>query len=625
MRMGRTAGVFVASLLLANALAGVSSAAPLQTVSHADWMQKKGLLEGDLNGNLALDRAMTTAELATLLARLQGETKLRANSSGVHWASSQLAWAQQKGYISSEEAKLPDHSPSASRMMQIAAAAGYNVGLPDVEVIKRSDVFNAFAEAISMHLTIAHMNDSHGHIQDNKSGGEFGYAKIATLLKQWRQENPNFQLFDAGDTFQGTVFVNQSKGESLPPLLNALGINVMEAGNHEFDYGYKQLLSLRDKLNYPIINANAIQADGSPLLPPVYRFEAGGQKFVVFGLITQETAILTHPDNVKGLTFQDPVAKAKSMVADLKGKGEHVILLSHCGVDVDREIAKQVSGIDLIIGGHTHTKLTAPELVNGTYIVQDWEYLKSLGRSDLYYYKGELVALADGIKEYDAGVPEDPEMAKLVKQVSDEVDQSLNVTIAHTDVQLEGDRTVVRKRESNLGNFITDAMLARSKAIPGYEADVALTNGGGIRTEIKAGDITKKMLYDVLPFPNTVVILDATGSELRDAIENGVSQVEGGAGRFPQISGMSFAWNPSKPAGARVTDIKVGGQPLDLNQTYKIATNDFIAAGGDGYSMLNGKKAYNTGITLYELVEEALTQQGSISPRSEGRITEVNE
>jgi 5'-nucleotidase len=261
--------------------------------------------------------------------------------------------------------------------------------------------------------------------------------------------------------------------------------------------------------------------------------------------------------------------------------------------------------------------------VNGTYIVQDWEYGKSLGRADLYYLNNELVNFQGGLVEYDETVAADPEVAAMVKQVASGIDAALNVVIGRAEVPLDGDRTIVRQRESNLGNFIADAMLEKSKTFKGYEAEIAFTNGGGIRNQIREGDITKKALYDVLPFPNTLVVLEATGAEIRAAMENGVSQVESGAGRFPQISGMSFTYRPDRPAGGRVAEVKVGGQPIDLNKSYKIVTNDFIASGGDGYAMFTGKQAMNSGITLYEVVEEAFLNSKVVSPTVDGRITEL--
>ncbi|MBD0378763.1 bifunctional metallophosphatase/5'-nucleotidase [Paenibacillus sedimenti] len=602
-------------------LAGGALAAPVHPVTHTEWMQKKRFIEGDLGGNLALDRPVTIAEAATVLARLKGVTSWSIDASS-HWASVPLSGATKFG-VTADEVKSPDKPVSSARLIDIFGQAGYKLQLADASTVNRADFFQAIGDAATLHITIGHTNDVHGHIEENKSNKEFGYAKMATLIKQWRSENPNFLLMDAGDTFQGTVFVNQFKGESIVPILNYLDYNTMAAGNHEFDFGYQQLLKLRDMLEYPVINANVFKQDGTELLPPVYYAEIGGKKFAFLGFVTEETPILTHPDNVKGLTFKSPVEVAKQLVPELKKKADHVVVVSHVGIETDREIAKNVPGIDLIIGGHSHSPLRTPEQVNGTYIVQDWEYGKSLGRADLYYLGNELVNFSGGLLEYDEKVQEDPEIAKMVKSIVADIDKALNVVIAKTDVDLDGDRNFVRKRETNLGNFITDTMIERSKKIDGYAADVALTNGGGIRTQVKKGDITKKALYDVLPFPNTVVILEVKGSELKAALENGVSQVESGGGRFPQISGMSFSYNPTKPAGQRVVEVKVGGKVLDSDQTYRLATNDFVAAGGDGYAMFKDKKALNTGITLYELIEEALIARKSINPTTEGRIVEV--
>ncbi|MFK7692954.1 bifunctional metallophosphatase/5'-nucleotidase [Paenibacillus sp. HJGM_3] len=603
--------------------AGITAASASEALVHASWMQKKGILEGASGGQLELDRNVTLAEAATVLARLHGNANLPADPTYKHWASGTLAWAIKQGVLTAQEAAGPDQVPTASRIISMAGAAGYNVPLSAAESVTRNEFFNAIGQAITTHITIGHTNDVHGHIQEDKTNKEFGYAKMATLIKEWRADNPNFLLLDAGDTFQGTVFVNQFKGESIVPILNSLDYEAMAAGNHEFDFGYEQLLKLKGMLDYPVINANVFKGDGTNLLDPVHYATIGGKKFAFLGFVTQETPILTHPDNVKGLTFQSPVEVAKKLVPELKKKVDHVVVVSHIGIETDREIAKQVPGIDLIVGGHTHTPIRTPELVNGTYIVQDWEYGKSLGRADLYYMNDELVAFEGGLTEYNESVAEDPQVAEMVKQIASQIDSVMNVVIAKSEVNLDGDRTVVRKKESNVGNLLADAMLEKSKAIKGYEADVALMNGGGIRVQLAAGDITKKDLYSLLPFPNTLVIVNATGKQIREALENGVSQVESGAGRFPQIGGMSFRYNPALPAGQRVLDVKVGGAPLDLTKTYKVATNDFIAAGGDGYSMFADGKPFNTGITMYELMEETLMKRGTVHPVVEGRIVEA--
>lgn len=611
-----------ASVVFASVMATSAFAAPLHPVQHADWMVKKSIISAGQNGDLALDRSVTLAEAMVVFAKLKG-AQIAAPAKGESWSAPYLAWAKAQGAVSADDAAKATQVLTSTKLAEVASKLGYKLALENKATVTRGDFFNALGEAATTHITLAHTNDTHGHIQEDTAQKEFGYAKIATLIKEWRAENPNFLLLDAGDTFQGTVFVNQFKGESILPILNSLDYTLMTAGNHEFDFGYEQLLKLRDSLDHPVINANVFTADGKNLLVPTYKAEIGGKKFAFVGFVAEDTPVLTHPNNVKGLTFKSPVEVAKTIVPELKKEADHVVVVSHIGVDVDREIAKNVPGIDLIVGGHSHTPLKAPEVVNGTYIVQDWEYGKSLGRADLYYLGEELVAFSGGLKEYDETVQADPEVDKMVKDVVSQIDSVMNVVIAKSEVPLDGDRALVRAKETNVGNLIADIMLERTQSIKGHEADVALANGGGIRTQLNAGDITKKNLYTLLPFENnTLSIVEVTGEELRAALENGVSQVETGAGRFPQISGMSFTYNPTKPAGERVIEVKVGDKPLDLAKMYKVATIDFLAAGGDGYESFK-KPFFNTGLSMYSVVEEALIKRQVVNPKVEGRIVEV--
>ncbi|WP_232698820.1 bifunctional metallophosphatase/5'-nucleotidase [Brevibacillus daliensis] len=616
MKKVKTGYTLVAGLVASSLFAGSAFAAPLQPVVHADWMKENSVIS-----ELSLERNLTLAETVTALAKVKGVYEGLPKAEG-HWAASALKWAEEQGAITAAESAKPAATVSSDKAVAIAKKLGYDLKLASKAVLTRGDFFQALGAEISTHVTIGHTNDVHGHISEDKSLKEFGYAKMATLIKEMREENENFLLLDAGDTFQGTIFVNQFKGESILPVLNHLDYDAMASGNHEFDFGYEQLLKLRDQLKYPVISANVYMADGTHLLAPVYKAEIDGKKYAFLGFVAEDTAILTHPDNVKGLTFKSPVEVAKQMVPELKKEVDHVMVVSHIGIEVDREIAKNVDGIDLIIGGHSHTPLHEPEKVNNTYIVQDWEYGKSLGRADLYYYNDKLVDFSGGLIDYDETVKPDPEVEKLVTDVVNKVDSVMKVVIAKSDVPLDGDREKVRKQETNIGNFIADTMVAKTKTIKGYEADIAIVNSGGIRTQLNAGDITKKDLYTLLPFTNTLSVIDVTGKEVVTALENSVSKVEEGAGRFAQISGMSFTYDPAKPAGERVVEVKVAGQPIDPAKTYKLATLDFMAAGGDGYEMLK-KDYFNTGFSLYDIVEEALLEQKTISPKVDGRITPV--
>ncbi|MWV42017.1 bifunctional metallophosphatase/5'-nucleotidase [Paenibacillus sp. HJL G12] len=614
------AKTMVVTGLISTLFATSAFAAPLHPVQHSEWMQEKHIVTGYHSGDLMLSQPISLGEAVALIARLQGEP---STASTGYWATGYLNWAFGKGAITKEDAAAGRTIPTADQLTKIAKGLGVDLKLSSNAQVTRGDYINALGEAITEHVTIAHTNDVHGHIQENSKDKEFGYAKIATLVKQWREENKNFLLMDAGDTFQGTIYTNQFKGESLLPILNSLGYGAMAAGNHEFDFGYEQLLKLRDQLKYPMINANVYKADGSNLLIPTYTVTIDGEKYAFIGFVTEETPIVTHPNNVIGLTFKDPVDIAKKLVPELKAEADHVIVVSHIGVEKDREIAKNVEGIDLIIGGHSHTPLRTPEQVNGTYIVQDWEYGKSLGRVDLYYYNKELVGFSGGLVEYDENVKADPEIEKMVDEVVKKVDEAMNVVIGKTEVDLHGERTEVRAVETNLGNFIADAIIDKTKTIKGHEADIALVNGGGIRASKKVGDLTKKDIYAMLPFSNTLTIVKATGADIKAALEvsvKGVEKTDDLPGSFLQIGGMSYSYDITKPVGQRVLEVKIGSQPLDPEKTYTVATNDFITSGGDGYSMLKKEEVLNTGYTFYDVVEEYLQNHKVINPKLEDRI-----
>ncbi|MGZ9585570.1 bifunctional metallophosphatase/5'-nucleotidase [Paenibacillus marinisediminis] len=609
--------------LLASVIAGPLAAAPLQPIDHSAWMQQKAYISGAEDG-LELTRPITLVEAVVMLARVQGgEAKVQTIDPTLKgsWAARALTWAKQDGIVTPEQWKLLHKPASPETLQAVAKQAGLELQL-EGSAVTRQDFVNALGDAITIQLTIGHTNDVHGHVLDDGKV-EMGYAKLVTLMKELRAENPNTMLIDAGDMIQGTIYANLSKGESITTLVNPIGYDMMVAGNHEFDFGHEQLSKVSKMFKFPVLGANVFDANNKLLLEPYMIKEIEGKKFAFLGLITEETPIVTHPDNVKGLTFKDPVDVAKEWVPMLRSMADEVIIVSHSGLAADREIAKQVEGVDLIIGGHSHTKLTKPELVNGVYIVQDWEYGKSLGRVDMFYHNDELVHFSSGLIEYNKDTVADAETAKRVEELKKNTDGQLNEKIGTASVLLDGERTKIRAEETNLGNLVADAMLERTRTMPGFEADVALTNGGGIRASIQAGDITKRNLYDALPFPNTLAVVEATGKELRAALENGVSKIEESGGRFPHVSGMSFTFDIKQPAGSRVTNVKVGGQPIDDAKTYRVATNDFIIAGGDGYEMLKKDSALNTGVTLYEVVEQYIINAKAVSAKLDGRITKL--
>ena len=284
----------------------------------------------------------------------------------------------------------------------------------------------------------------------------------------------------------------------------------------------------------------------------------------------------THPRNVAGLTFSTPESAVKKYLAALKGRTDIIIVLSHCGYQADREVAAKVPGIDVIVGGHSHTKLLQPELVGQTIIVQAWEHAKALGVLNLRVKDGKIAGFDGALQEISpaAGAP-DCQVQDIVARYERQTGSLLQRVIGETEVDLDGKN--VRTGETNLGDYIADVMRQTAGA------EVGLINGGTIRTGIVQGKITVKDIYAVLPFDNYLVAISLTGAQLKAALEHGVSRLEPSGG-FPQVSGLTFTYSRSAPAGSRVKDVTVGGRPRDPQKEYVVATNDFLVAGGDGYT-----------------------------------------
>jgi 5'-nucleotidase / UDP-sugar diphosphatase len=471
-------------------------------------------------------------------------------------------------------------------------------------------------------INILHTNDSHGRVDEGEYDG-MGFAKIATLVKQFESENPNTLLLDAGDTLHGTTFATLMKGESVVNVMNKVGYDGMAAGNHDFNYGYQRLLELTEIAEFPVMSANIRKADNSLLLKPYTIKEVEGLKIGIFGLSTPETHYKTHPKNVEGLTFTDPVAEAKEMVTELESNGvDAIIAVSHLGIDESStdtsiKVAEGAPGIDLIVDGHSHTTLVNGLVEeNDTLIVSAGEYTKNLGLVTLEFDGKELVNKSAKLvtKEESAEIIPDEATKGVIDGIKDSQEEILSEVVGKTSVTLDGERNQVRAGETNLGNLITDSMIDLTGA------DIAITNGGGIRASITQGDITKGDVIQVLPFGNYIVTKNLTGTEIKVALENGVSAYPETKGAFPHVSGMTFAIDAAKPAGEKVHSVKINGQELELNKKYLVATNDFLAAGGDEYTSFKDSPIVNEYPSLDENLINYIQKLGSVTQQVEGRI-----
>ena len=471
-------------------------------------------------------------------------------------------------------------------------------------------------------FSILHTNDMHSRVLEGKYAG-MGLAKLKTLVDEYKAANPGVLLMDAGDAVHGQTFSTLEEGASMIDVMNEVGYDIMTAGNHDFNYGYERLLELDDMADFNILGANVLNQYGLPILKESQVFTVNGVKIGVFGLCTPETTYKTHPDNVEGLTFEDPVVTAERMVAELEGNVDVIVALAHLGVDdsstyTSDKVAMAVDGIDIIIDGHSHTTLPEGMMVNGTLIAQTGEYDKNLGVVTVTVDGDTVSAEASLITKADAAdTAEDPGVAAIIAEIQDAHEVILSEEVGRVPFELNGERAFVRTGETNLGNLVTNAMLEETGA------DCALTNGGGIRASIDPGYITKGEIITVLPFGNYIITKSLTGAVIKEALEHGTAAYPDAAGMFPHIGGMTFMIDVSRPVGDRIVNLTIGGEPVDLEVEYILATNDFMAAGGDGYDMLN-VETVNEFDALDEAVISYISAREVIAPTRENRVLAVD-
>ena len=511
-------------------------------------------------------------------------------------------------------------------------------------------------------IVILHTNDVHGAIA--------GYAKVAALKDAYEARGAYVLLMDAGDFIQGDPTVSTSEGATAVELMNLAGYDVVSLGNHEFDYGYQNLKDLEADADFAIVDANVLY-NGRVAFEDNLVFTApDGTKIGVFGLDTPETATKAHPAKIQGVTFlagEDLYDCAQEQVDALTAEGcNYVICLGHLGIDDESagnrsiDLLENVDGIDLFIDGHSHSTqdditaaLTAASqaggneisvdssMVNGTVLTSTGTKLESVG---VVTIDGETGRIDASTVSAASLTDEDADVAARAAAIQKEIDDEYGTVFAKTEVALNGEREPGnRTEETNLGDLITDALVWGAER-EGTEVDAAVTNGGGIRASIAAGDITKKDINTVLPFGNTLSIVQVTGAELLEALEASTYCTPTSIGGFPQVSGIEFTVDTTKaydqgelyPGSTyygpksiqRVTIETVGGEPFDANATYTIATNDFMAAGGDTYYAFAAASVnYDLGIAMDEVVMDYITDElkGTVTAEAygepAGRIT----
>ncbi|MFL6468054.1 MAG: bifunctional metallophosphatase/5'-nucleotidase [Pyrinomonadaceae bacterium] len=477
------------------------------------------------------------------------------------------------------------------------------------------------------HITLLHVNDTY-QFTPVESGTLGGLARVLTIKKEALKENPNTLFMLAGDTLSPSVETRTYRGVQMIDAWNALGLDYAVFGNHEFDLKTAELLQRIKESKFPWLGANVVYtktgkrfADTAPYI--IRRID--GVKIGIIGLLLPEAKETSSMDAT--LKVNDYCSAAKLLVPQMRKAGARVVIgLTHMFMWEDKKLAS-CGAFDLILGGHEHTLLQSS--ANGTPIFKMTADAREVGKYDLYIDRktGRLASMDWEVIPVNTSVPEDPDFSPVIAKYADLLKQ-LSVQVGSNSVVLDALSRSSRTKETNVGNFIADAYRTSTKA------DVALVNGGSIRADLtyNPGILTKRAVLSILPFNNPIVKIEISGKTLADALEHGVARSAEDAepGRFPQISGMSFKFDARKLPGQRVSDIIVGGKPIDLNRTYTLATSNFLVEnGGDGYTMFKNAKVLISAEQARkdsEVFEEAIrnSPNSTISPRVEGRITRLD-
>jgi len=497
-------------------------------------------------------------------------------------------------------------------------------------------------------ITILHTNDHHGRFWRN-SDGEYGMAARKNVIEQIRadvRKNGGYSLLlDGGDVNTGVPESDMQDAEPDFKGMNLLGYDAMAVGNHEFDKSPEVLAKQRQWINFPMLSAN-IYKDGKRLFEPYRIFKLGDVRVAVMGLTTDDTKKLTNPENTKGIEFRKPAREAAKLVPQLRKQADVVIATTHMGhyddgnhgvnAPGDVEMARAVKGLDLIVGGHSQNPVCmkaenvrdtayvpgtdcAPDRQNGAWIVQAHEWGKYVGRADFEFRNGEFklvkyqlipvnlkktVKGADGKEQkvyYTQQLHEHSEVLNFLKPYQEKGQEALSVEIGATEGKLVGDRNQVRSQPTSMGILIASAM--KEKA----QADFAIMNSGGVRDSIAAGKITYKDVLKVQPFGNTLVYVDMNGKEVLDLLRT-AAKMSPGSGAFPQFAGVKLVIE-----GSDVKQAQIGGKDIDPAKTYRVALNNFTAAGGDGYPKLSTHKGYvNTGYADADVLKAFISARGGV-------------
>ena len=482
---------------------------------------------------------------------------------------------------------------------------------------------SARASAKDLRVFIYHTNDIHGWILTRKNSRKKLIGGADVLTNYFRKAPGPKLLIDAGDWFQGTPEGSLTKGKALVSVFNAIPYDVVEVGNHDFDFGEDQLKILVHALKMPVLGANVYSKKTgkrvSYLKPFIIR-NISGVKIGIFGLLTTNMPNLTFHKNIAGLKFRREIDEAKDEVRDLKKEGATVIIaVTHVGIQTpksapfedDRFIASHVSGIDLIVGGHSHTLLPrgVRDPIHHTLIVQTGSYLTHVGKVTLWIdplTKKVVRSKARVIKINPKKMGSDPQVRQVLARYQKEIGKKMNRVLGDSPRRLK--RNFVR--ESALGDWAADCLRSWAKT------DIAFQNSGGLRADLPQGPVTWRDIFDLMPFDNYITTMSLSGKQVQEILEQGVSGNQG----MIQVSGIRFKYSPKAAMGKRVENIWIDEKPLVLSASYSAATLNFLAQGGDGYKTFQNARTSTTEPVLVRDVF-AMCAEKSLSVRHKNRMT----
>jgi 5'-nucleotidase/UDP-sugar diphosphatase len=508
-------------------------------------------------------------------------------------------------------------------------------------------------------LTIMHINDWHSRIESNnkfestcsaeeEGKGECigGAARLVTAIADQRKklEGQNVLLLNGGDNFQGSLFYTTYKGAVEAEFLNQMKFDAMTVGNHEFDDGEDALVPFLEKIQFPVLSANVhpnAQSKVGDRIKPSLVLELGGQKVGIVGAVTNDTPEVASPG--PNIAIEDDIKTITAEVEKLKAAGVNkIIALTHVGYPRDKELIAKIPGVDVVVGGHSHSLLSNTDAkAEGPYptmidnpdgykvpVTQAASYSKYLGEFTVTFDDNGIVKEAKGDPIYlDNSIKPDEAVLARIKELGAPIEELKNKEVAETTAMIDGSRESCRARECEMGNLISDAILDRVKD---QGVTIVFQNGGGIRASIDQGVVTMGEVLTVLPFQNTLATFQLSGKDIVASLEAGVSEIEEGKGKFPQVSGLKYSFDKSVAANAgRVKSVEVmdGGawKPIDEAKVYTVATNNYVRQGGDGYKLFasNATNAYDYGPSLEQVVADYLAKNRPFTPKLDGRITEI--